>query len=75
MKHNLEINLKEIIEYSSTAQERKDLLWWMFVDGYEEGEFNNVLKDILNDKLECELEFDNRDELIKAYGVLIEHLK
>lgn len=74
MIHTQIINISEIIDNSSDKE--KELLFKeMIYDRLSNQSRNKMLKYWLNDLLECEIEFDNREDLIKAYETIIKDIE
>ena len=74
MEYNIKINISEIIEFA--PDEEKEYLFRNIL--FDKMSYESRVKSIkwlLNDMLECELEFDKRDKLIKAYETVINSIQ
>jgi L-fucose isomerase-like protein len=67
----IEISVKEHIGLFFTYNDNFELIKYILYDCMSAQDFNNFFRWILNDCKESEMEFDKRDEVIKAYETLI----
>lgn len=73
MIHTLKINISEIIELASD-NEKESLFREILFDRMSNDSRTKSIKWLLNDMLECEMEFDKRKDLINAYETIIKHV-
>lgn len=71
MEYNIKISLNEIAEHTMTHEERKDMIKHIFFSCMSEKESNETMCEILDDMMQGEQEFDNREDIIKAFQTLI----
>lgn len=75
MEHLIKINIKDILEFGSDDSDRRNIADFIIHDLMRDGERNAFIAYLLNDLMEGELEFENREKIINAYRTLIKDFK
>ena len=75
MKKHITIDIKEVLEFESTFEQQRELVKYILVELMNNSEMNKVLKEVINEMLEVEIEFGGRENNINIYKSLIEILK
>lgn len=74
MKKNIQLDINLIVSDEATHLERVELLKQILFEDMTDKEGTKVLKEILEDYLQTEQEFEQRPFIINAFKQLIEHL-
>lgn len=75
MIYDFRINLKEIAEHRMGYDERKEMIKYILFECMNQDASNKTIREILNDMMQGEQEFDNREKIVNAYKALIEEFK
>ena len=74
MIKNLQLNINHIVSHEATHLQRVELLKQILFEDMTDKEGVKVLKEILEDYLQTEQEFEQRPFIINALSVLIEQM-
>ena len=74
MMHTIKISLEEVISFKS-FKEKQQLVQHIIYDEAKNGDAPRIIKYLLKDLLDSELEFDKRENVIKSLKTLIKELK
>jgi len=74
MEHTIKINITELISFES-VESKKRIVMDAIYNEICMGDAPKIIKHILTEMLESEFEFDNREDVIKAYKTLIDKIE
>ena len=75
MIYDFIINLKEIAEHRMGHDERKGMIKYILFECMNQDASNETMREILDDMMQGEQEFDNREKIVNAYRTLIKEFK
>ena len=75
MNYDFRINLKEVAEYKMGHDERKEIIKYILFECMTSEASNETMREILDDMMQGEQEFDNKENVVEAYKTLINEFK
>ena len=75
MNYQINVNIKEVVEYSLSDDDRNHLIDFIMYDCMSLEDRKNCMSKLLSDLLETEIEFEKRQNVIQAMNTIIKSIE